>query len=203
MPQLKIPSVKLPAMRDLREMSPEDVKDQLKHALQDVRVNDMKLTDIDLSHIELPKVEIPKVDKVDLSKVDLSKIDLPAAVIAAAEGAGLKRKRRSRTRFVLAGLVIAALGAVAVMNVAWLRYRFDDITRRIRQKADAGRVYDSLEDEEGDTYAEPVAVPVQADTYAQSYQSTADPTGTITEPGTSTTDSGEVARDGEVRLPGS
>jgi hypothetical protein len=199
MPQLNIPSVSLPKMADLRDMSPEDVKDELKHALSDMRMKDMKLSDIDLSRLELPKVDLPK----KIEKIDVSKFDLPAAVIAAAEATGLRRKRRSRTRFVVAGVVITALGAFAVMNVAWLRDRLDDVTRRIRQRADAGRVYESLEDEDGDTYTEPVAVPVQGETSTQSYQSTADPMGTTTQPGTGLGDEGDVVHDGEVRLPGS
>jgi hypothetical protein len=156
MPEIKLPEVKL---RGFRDMSADDIKQAIADARPDV-----KLSDLDPRGIELPKI--------DLSRIDLSRIDLAGAASAAAATAAeknpLRRRRRSRAPMVLGGLVIAALGALAIMNLGWLRVRVAELVDRARSRMDAARVNDSLEPMELDTddYTGSVGIPIQTDTFA-------------------------------------
>ena len=154
MPTFKLPAVPIPG---LREMSTDDIR----HTLSDVRVpeiklpDNIKLPDIDPRKVDLqgsvPKIDLSKIDlsKMDLSKVDLSKIAVPAAVASmamnAAERAHLRRKRRSRRPYLVAGLAVAAIGFLVLRNLDWVRARISDVGRRLRQFQDADRVDASLE----------------------------------------------------------
>lgn len=152
MPEIKLPEVKLPGFRDL---SADDIKQALADARPDVR-----LSDLDPRGFELPKI--------DLSRIDLAGA-ASAAAATAAERNPLRRRRRSRAPMVLGGLVIAALGALAVMNLGWLRVRIAELVEGARSRMDASRVSDSLEPIELDTdYTGSVGIPIQTDTFADS-----------------------------------
>jgi hypothetical protein len=161
-------------------MSPDDIK----HALSDVHVPEIKLGDIDPRKVELPaslsKMDLPRIDlsKIDVSKVDLSKVAVPAAVASlamnAAERAHLRRKRRSRRPYLIAGLVLAALAFVVARNMEWIRARAAEVGERIRQSRDAGTVDGALEPigSGNGAYTDDVAaIPIEPEAYAGSLPS--------------------------------
>lgn len=148
MPEIKLPEVRLPGLRDMR---PDDIK----QALADVPRPDIKLSDFDPRSLELPRI-------------DLSRIDLAAAANAAVERTPLRRQRPSRLPMVVAGLVIAGLSTLAVMNLGWVRARVTELVESVRNRLDAARVNDSLEPVQldADAYTGTIGIPIQADTFA-------------------------------------
>jgi hypothetical protein len=157
MPELKLPEVRIPGLRDMNT-------DDIRKALSDVPRPDVKLSDLDPRGIDLSKIELPRVD-------------LAGAANAVAERNPLRQKRRSRAPMVLAGLVIAGLGTLAVMNLGWLRARIAEVADKARARMDASRVNDSLEPiqlEAGD-YTGTVGIPIQAETFGDTLPS-AEPT---------------------------
>jgi hypothetical protein len=200
MPELKLPEVRI---RGLREMKTDDIK----KALSEVPRPDVKLSDLDPRSIDLTKIELPRVD-------------LAAAANAVAERNPLRPRRRSRAPMVLAGLIIAGLGTLAVMNLGWLRARITEVVDRARTRMDASRVNDSLEPiplEAGD-YTGTVGIPIQADTFADTlpsasstptesafgatngtHETTGFDTGTTAETGFDTGSTEETGNEGEIR----
>jgi hypothetical protein len=169
MPELKLPEVKIPGFRDMN-------RDDIKHSLPDVSRPDIKLSDLDPRNIEMPKI--------DLSKIDLSKFDLAGAASAAAASAAehnpLRKRRASRLPMVITGLVVAALGVFAILNISSLRARAEDLGRRAKEKLDAARVNDSLEHFDTLDEVGPVGIPVQGDPFSDTLPSAEE---TYREPG--------------------
>jgi hypothetical protein len=191
MPELKLPEVKLPGFRDMHA-------DDIKQAIADARP-DVKLSDFDPRGFELPRL--------DLSRIDLAGA-ASAAAATAAEKNPLRRRRRSRAPMVLGGLVIAALGALAIMNLGWLRVRIAELVDRARSQMDAARVDNSLEPMELDTddYTGSVGIPIQTDTFADTLpavDTTSTDTGFATngslDAGTDGSSSSEGTTEGEIR----
>lgn len=162
MPGFTLPTIQIPGLRD---MSTDDIRS----ALSDVRVPEVKASDFDPRKVELPRVDLSKVD-VDLSGLSAAVSDAAAAV---AERNPLRRKRRSRRRLVIGGLIAAVVGLVVVRNASWFRDRFDDIGRRIRERSAADHVDESLAplgvDNGGP--AGGIALPIEPDAYAHSLPS--------------------------------
>jgi hypothetical protein len=160
MPEIKLPEVKLPGLRDMRA---EDIK----HAISEARP-DVKLSDLDPRGFELPKFDLPRVDLAGAAS---------AAAATVAEHNPLRQKRRSRAPMIVAGLIIAGLGTLAALNLGWLRTRLSEAMDRVRTRIDAARVDGSLEPVqlESDSYTGTVGIPIQADTFADTLPS-AEPT---------------------------
>lgn len=160
MPEIKLPEVKLPGLRDMRA-------DDIKHAISEARP-DVKLSDLDPRGFELPKIDLPRVDLAGAAN---------AAAATVAEHNPLRQKRRSRAPMIVAGLLIAGLGTLAALNLGWLRTRLSEAVDRIRARMDASRVDSSLEPVqlESDSYTGTVGIPIQADTFADTLPS-AEPT---------------------------
>lgn len=168
MPGFKMPTIKISGFR---EMSTDDIKS----ALSDVRVPSVKASDLDPRRMDLPKVDL---SKIDLSKLDIDLSGITTAVSEAAssvaERTPLRRKRRSRLRFVITGLIVAAIGYLVVRNAQWLRTRAADAAQRIRERTEAERVNQSLEPLGSDNglYADTdVAIPIEADAFADTLPS--------------------------------
>lgn len=187
MPEIKLPEVKLPGLRDMRA---EDIK----HAISEARP-DVKLSDLDPRGFELPKIELPRVDLAGAAS---------AAAATVAEHNPLRQKRRSRAPMIVAGLLIAGLGTLAALNLGWLRTRLGEAFDRIRSRMDAARVERSLEPVqiESDLYTGTVGIPIQADTFADTLPS-AEPTpieaGLGSNGSYETTESNDVRDEGEIR----
>lgn len=185
MPKLRIREVRLPELR-LPEMTKDDIVRTLGDARRDIDLTRLDprrldfevdlhkvdprrvdLTKVELPRVDLSKVELPHVDlpRVDLPRVDLSRVDLPKPVRQAAVAAGLmKPPRRSRTPFVVGGLITLALVAFAVMTSPILRPRLDAVLRRFRGEGvdreagpDEPRAYDAA-----------IAVPIEPAAYSGS-----------------------------------
>jgi hypothetical protein len=150
MPEIKLPEVKLPGLRDMRA-------DDIKHAISEARP-DVKLSDLDPRGFELPKIDFPHIDLAGAAK------DAAATV---AEHNPLRQRRRSRAPMIVAGLLIAGLGTLAALNLGWLRTRLSEAIDAIRARMDAARVDSSLEPIQlEDSYTGTVGIPIQADTFA-------------------------------------
>ena len=160
MPEIKLPELKLPGLRDMRA-------DDIKHAISEARP-DVKLSDLDPRGFELPKIDLPRVDLAGAAS---------AAAATVSDRNPLRKKRRSRVPMIVAGLLIAGLGTLAVLNLGWLRTRLSEAFDRIRTRMDAARVDSSLEPVqlESDRYTGTVGIPIQADSFADTLPS-ADPT---------------------------
>lgn len=147
MPDLSLKGVRKPDLR-LPEMS----RDDITRALEDVR------RDVDLSRFDPRRFEMPDID--------LSKVDVPAAVTSAARSAGLVKQRRSRVPFVIGGLIVAALVAVAAAMSPAIRPKLDAAGRRLKAAVQERR--DAMHEDEFDELGEDarafdaaVAVPIE------------------------------------------
>ena len=167
MPELKLPGVRL---RGFRDMSADDVR----QALADVPRPDVKLSDLDPRKVDLSKVQLPSVDlpSVDLSKLDLGRVDLAgaasSAATAAAERNPLRRRPSRRRPILIAGIVAAVIGILAIANAGWIRARAAELGQRVRSRMDADRVDDALEplDADEEAFSGAVGIPIQPDAYA-------------------------------------
>jgi hypothetical protein len=199
MPEFKLPEVRIPGLRDMNT-------DDIKQSMADVPRPDIKLSDLDPRRVDFPKIDL---SRLDLSRLDLSKLDLAGAANAAAARNPLRKRQPSRLPILLTGLVVAALGVFAILNVDWLRARATDVGQRVKSRIDAARVNDSLERIEGDedSYSASVGIPVQADDFAGSLPTAGTPveTGYGSSFDTGSGDGGsqtEVREEGEVKLYG-
>ena len=140
MPDLRFREVHLPEVHLPELHLPEMTRDDIVRAVGDAR-RDLDLSRFDPRRLELPDVQAPKFDlsKLDMPKVDVSKIDLPRTVHTAAQAAGLVRARRSRTPFILGGLVTLAVVGFALATSPVLRPRLEAMARRARQLLDERR----------------------------------------------------------------
>lgn len=166
MPGYKLPSIKIPGLRD---MSTDDIRD----ALSDVRIPDIKVSDLDPRNVELPRVDLSKLD-IDLSGISSAMSDAAASV---AERNPLRKQRPSRWPLVIGGLIVAAVGFIIVRNAAWFRDRATEVGQRIRERSEAARVDESLEPlgVDNGAYAGDIAIPVEPDAYADSLPSAEQP----------------------------
>jgi hypothetical protein len=172
MPGYKLPSIKIPGLRD---MSADDIRG----ALSDVRIPDVKVGDLDPRNVELPRVDLSKLD-IDLSGISSAMSDAASSV---AERNPLRKQRPSRWPLVIGGLIVAAIGFIVVRNAAWFRDRATDVGQRIRERSEAARVDESLEPlgVDNGTYAGDMAIPIEPDAYADSLPSAEQPLPTATE----------------------
>jgi hypothetical protein len=172
MPGYKLPSIKISGLRD---MSADDIKD----ALSDVRMPDVKVSDLDPRNVDLPRVDLSKLD-IDLSGISSAMSDAAASV---AERNPLRKKRPSRWPLVIGGLIVAVFGFIVVRNAAWFRDRATEVGLRIKERAEAARVDQSLEplDVDNGAYAGEIAIPIEPDAYADSLPSAEQPLPTATE----------------------
>ncbi|MGK2851288.1 MAG: hypothetical protein ACSLFN_10315 [Candidatus Limnocylindrales bacterium] len=138
MPTLTRKSFQLPELR-LPEMRRDDIAKTLsdvRHELGEVR------REIDKSRADIAKLHLPKFEMPD---VDLSRLDVPKAVTSAAQSAGLMKRRRSRTPFVIGGLVTLALLIWAALRSPTVQERVKTVAKDARERIDAMRTPDDLE----------------------------------------------------------
>src|SRR5262245_47840415 len=161
MPEFKLPTVKL---RGFREMNTDDIKS----ALSDVPKPDVKLADIADAAIAATQAATKAAQDAAAAA--------QAAALSAAERAPVGNEKRSRRPLFVLGIVVASLGFVALANADRIRGRLSELGQRARERMDANRVSDSLEqfgsDEEAFTGA--VGIPIQSDAFADSLPSASD-----------------------------
>lgn len=138
MPTLTRKSFQLPELH-LPEMRRDDIAKTLgdvRHELGEVR------REIDKSRADIAKLHLPKFEMPD---VDLSRLDVPKAVTSAAQSAGLMKRRRSRTPFVIGGLVTIALLIWAALRSPSVQERVKTVAKDARERIDAMRTPDDME----------------------------------------------------------
>lgn len=161
MPQFKLPTIRL---RGFREMTTDDIT----QALSDVPRP--KLADIADAAIAATQAAAKAAQ------------DAAAAAQAAAQSAAeraplpqLQQRQRSRRPLFVLGVVVAALGIVALANADKIRGRVAEMSQRARERMDADQVSDSLEPlgTDEDAWTGSVGIPVQGDAYADTLPSAA------------------------------
>jgi len=138
MPTLTRKSFQLPELH-LPEMRRDDIAKTLadvRHELGEVR-REIDKSRADIANLHLPKFEMPDVD--------LSRLDVPKAVTSAAQSVGLMKRRRSRTPFIIGGLVTLALLIWAALRSPTVQERVRTVAQDARERIDAMRTTADLE----------------------------------------------------------
>lgn len=138
MPTLTRKSFQLPELH-----LPEMRRDDIAKTLADVRneIGEVR-REIDKSRADIAKLHLPKFEMPD---VDLSRLDVPKAVTSAAQSAGLMKRRRSRTPFIIGGLATLGLLLWATLRNPSVQERLRSAAQEARERIDAMRASDDLE----------------------------------------------------------
>ncbi len=127
-------------LRDLRDMSREDIVRTVSELMPDV-----DLTKLDRPKIDLSKVELPSsIAKLDWPNVDVGKAMSGAGKVVADAGKAVsdaassvhigRRKQRSRWPMAVGGLIVAGLVTWAVLANEAVRTRISDAVAAARDR---------------------------------------------------------------------
>jgi hypothetical protein len=119
-------------------------RDQIVHAISEIRIPDIDLSRLDLSRIELPAAAQTRIAKSrsELAKIDLPKavaaLEVPMAITKPLVAAGIVRPPKPRRwPYALVGVIVAAVIATFIVKQATSRIRTEQVARAARERADA------------------------------------------------------------------
>lgn len=123
MPELRLKDVRIPELH-MPEMSRDDITRAIGDATRDV----------DLSRLDPRKLDLP--DMSDIAR-ELSKVDVPAALATVAT---IRRAPRPpRAPFVLGGLIVLGIAAVAIARSPMVRPKLESFAQRAREEFETRR----------------------------------------------------------------
>jgi len=132
-------------LRDLRDMSREDIVRTVSELMPDVDLSKLERPKIDHPKIDLSKVELPSsIAKLDWPNVDVGKAMSGAGKVVADAGKAVsdaassvhigRRKQRSRWPMAVGGLIVAGLVTWAVLANDAVRTRLSDALTAARER---------------------------------------------------------------------
>lgn len=132
-------------LRDLRDMSREDIVRTVSEFIPDVDLSKLERPKMDRPKIDFSKVEIPdSIGKFDWPNVDVGKAMSGAGKVVADAGKAVsdaassvhvgRRKQRSRWPMAVGGLMVAGLVTWAVLANEAVRTRISDALTAVRDR---------------------------------------------------------------------